>query len=53
MFEEGGLKRGTRKERVASFVATLPLYKNVAVVSSRTAAQFVTSLTTDVFIRAP
>ena len=37
----------------ASFVAALSLYKNVAVVSSRAAWQLNTSLTTDVFIRAP
>ncbi len=37
----------------SSSVAALPLYKNVTVVSSRAATHPDTSLTTDVFVRAP
>ena len=42
-----------RHGKGASSVATLSLYKNIAVLSSRVAQQLVTSLSTDVFVRAP
>lgn len=36
-----------------SFVTTLSLYKNIAVLNSRVARQLETSLSTDVFVRVP